>query len=243
MEINLLKTDVKDIGKLLNAHKKSAKHDYPSKTTLNLGVKPKSINSPSRAIPVFLVIMLVVAAFGKFGVSDRLKSADQAEAKAASAEASLAAIRAETADYESVRAEYDRRVFPELMVSEAISTDAMDILQLIEGKLMSSARVHSFAVQEPVINLQLSGITLDQASQLVRSLEGSPLVNSVMIYTADSEATPTPVPTPTPRPTRTPKPKKGQTPAPTPEAPVPTPTPESAVIISMTITLTQGGAA
>ena len=128
--------------------------------------------------------------------------------------------------------------------------DAMDILQMLETRMMPQARVRAFSVQEPVITLQLSGVSLRQTAQLVKTLESSPLVDSVMVYTAGTEETPaptpTPTPTPTPKPTRTPKRKKNQTPAPT-EAPTPSPaptaTPEAPAAISMTIILKQGGEA
>ncbi|MDO5111478.1 MAG: hypothetical protein Q4E65_04135 [Clostridia bacterium] len=246
---NILKMDVKDIGKLFTREKRGKKV-YPSKTTLNLGQRPKSINSPSRAIPLFLLILLCVAAFGKFAVADRLAYAVRAEAAAAGAEGELALMLAQTEAYEAVRAEYDRRVFPALMMEEAMSADAMDILQMLESRLMPKARLHAFSVQEPVITLQISGVSLRQTAQLVKVLENSPLVDSVMVYTAGTEETPAPTPTlpptPTPRPTRTPRLRRGQTPAPTATpapAPTPTATPEAPAIISMTIMLKQGGVA
>lgn len=248
MEINL-KTDVKDILQVFKADKQNKSKSYPVKTTLNLGAKPKSINSPSRAIPIFIAMMGLIVLFGKFCVADRLSFADQAESAATQAEAALASLKEQTATYEALRAEYDRRVFPELIGDEAYSTDVMDILELIESRLMREARVHAFSVQEPVITLQLSGVTLNDTAALVKSLESSPLVNSVMVYTAGTEETPsptpTPVPTPTPKPTRTPKLKKGQTPVPTQsETPVSSsPAIEAPVMLSMTITLKQGGEA
>ncbi len=244
---SILKMDVKDIGKLL-LREKGGKKTYPTKTTLNLGEKPKDLNSPSRAIPLFLFVLLCIVAFSKFAVADKLAEAVRAEAAAAKAQNELAAIQGQTASYEAVRAEYDRRVFPALMMEESMRVDAMDILQMLETRLMPQARVRAFSVQEPVITLQLSGVSLRQTAQLVKTLEASPLVDSVMVYTAGTEETPaptpTPTPTPTPKPTRTPKRKKNQTPAPT-EAPTPSPaptaTPEAPAAISMTIILKQGG--
>ncbi|MDD4075773.1 MAG: hypothetical protein PHC80_06745 [Eubacteriales bacterium] len=244
---NILKMDVKDIGRLL-LRDKGGKKVYPTKTTLNLGEKPKSINSPSRAIPLFLFLLLCIAAFSKFAVADKLAEAVRAEAIAMQAENELAAIRGQTADYENVRAEYDRRVFPALMMEDAMRADAMEILEMLETRLMPQARVRAFSVQEPVITLQLSGVSLRQTAHLVKTLESSPLVASVMVYTAGTEETPaptpTPTPTPTPKPTRTPRHKKGQTPAPT-ETPAPsiapTATPEAPASVSMTIILKQGG--
>ncbi len=244
---NILKMDVKDIGKLF-ARDKGGKKAYPVKTTLNLGRKPQSINSPSRAIPLFLLLLACIAAFGKFAVADKLDNAARAEAAADGAQRELATMQAQTADYETVRAEYDRRVFPELMLEETLSADAMDVLQMLETRLMPKARLHAFSVQEPVITLQISGVSLRETAQLVKVLENSPLVHAVMVSAAGTEETPAPTlnPTPTPKPTRTPKPKRGQTPAPT-ATPTPPPTPTAApevpAAISMTIMLKQGGEA
>lgn len=251
---NILTTDIKDIrlGDLKPGAKKKAgkKGAYPSKTLLNLAVKPKTINSPSRAIPLFLVLMLCVAVFCKFAVIDRLQMVVDAEAAAHNAEAELAQMQALTADYEQVRAAYEERVLPAQAMAQIGGLDAMDLLALMENKLMDHARVESFSVQEPLVSVKLAGVTLDETAKLVKALEESPMVAYVMVYTAGTGENaapvpePTPVPTPTPKPTKTPRRKKA---TPTPEqtlAPTPEPTPPDAYVsVTMTITLATGGGA
>lgn len=241
MQFNL-NMDVKDLFKPSSGGAGRGKNAYPSKATLNLGTKPKSINSPSRAIPLFLFLLLLIAIFAKFGVSDLLVRTADAEEAAAQAEMELETIRAQTVDFDAVYEEYERRVVPAQTLNDALNTDAMDVLHLIESRLMNAALLKAFAVQEPIVNVQLSGVSLSDAARLVRSLESSPLVHSVMVYTADSTETPTPAPTETPKPTKTPRRKKKSTPTPEPTAtPAPTSTPEAVVEISMAITLAAGG--
>lgn len=239
---NLLTMDLKDI-KLFGGKKGGKVKKLPAKRVLNLAVKEKTINTPSRAIPLFALLLALIALFSKFGVSDRLGAAMKAETAAQAAEEQLAQMKVLTADYEQVRAEYERRVFDDLDTLTA-GADAMDLLALLEEKLMAHARVENFSAQDPIVSVSLSGVTLAETAKLVNALEESPMVASVMVYTANTSGVvmPTMPPTPTPKPTRTPKPKrtpKGQTPSPT---PVPTPTPTLApedvpVAVTMTITL------
>ena len=44
------------------------KNEYPSKQTVNLVFRERSINSPSRAIPAFLLFLVFLALFVRFGV-------------------------------------------------------------------------------------------------------------------------------------------------------------------------------
>ena len=53
-----------------------------------------------------LVLAVLVGIFCKFGVIDRLNAASEAQAQASAAQAELERLRADNADFETVRVEY-----------------------------------------------------------------------------------------------------------------------------------------
>ena len=56
------------------------KNEYPSKQTVNLVFRERSINSPSRAIPAFLLFLVFLALFVRFGVQGQLQKMTSAQA-------------------------------------------------------------------------------------------------------------------------------------------------------------------
>ena len=55
------------------------KNEYPSKQTVNLVFKERSINSPSRAIPAFVLFLVFLSLFIRFGVQGQLQKMEAAE--------------------------------------------------------------------------------------------------------------------------------------------------------------------
>lgn len=135
----------------------------------------------------FLAILAVlVGLFSKFAVIDRLSAANQAQADAARAQALLNQLLANNSDYESVRVEYSRYFSADLTESGAAAVDCMEVLELIESRLMPRAGISSASFSGSQLSLQLVGIDLDGASALLAELDDSPIVAGVELYTADA---------------------------------------------------------
>lgn len=166
--------------------RKEKKVLYPTKTTLNLCMKEKTINSPSRIIPLFLLVVLVALAFGKFAVADRLAAASRAEQAAVRAEADLSALRQQTRDYEKVREEYERTLFGGADEDQA-QVDRMEVLALVEDIIMPAAQVASWSALDNMMTLSLSGLTLSDTSDLIKSLLTSDIVEAVDVYTVGAD--------------------------------------------------------
>lgn len=63
----------------------------------------------------------------------------------------------------------------------------MDVLQLVEQEIATKAIIDNMAVNNNVLTLNIHGITLEQASTMVRSLEERGLVESAAVYNAVAE--------------------------------------------------------
>ena len=159
---------------------------YPTKTTVNLVIREKTAYQISRGLCLLAIILVLVGLFSKFAVSDRLAAAFRAEAAAAEAERYLAQLQENNSGYEALRVEYARYFSSD--VNEASgSADCMEVLSLVESKLMKSAGVASAVFSQNVLTVQLTGADLDQASGILADLYQSPLVSTVEIYTAATE--------------------------------------------------------
>ena len=159
---------------------------YPSKTAVNLIVKERSARRAAQAVCFLLVLAVLVGIFCKFGVIDRLNAASEAQAQASAAQAELERLRADNADFETVRVEY-ARYFSSDLTGEAGAADCMEVLGLLESGLMPRAGIASASFSGRLLSVQLTGINLDGASALLADLYRSPIVGNVEIYTADAD--------------------------------------------------------
>ena len=162
------------------------KKKYPSKTTVNLAIRERSPRRISRVVCFLAILAVLVGLFSKFAVIDRLSAANQAQADAARAQALLNQLLANNSDYESVRVEYSRYFSADLTESGAAAVDCMEVLELIESRLMPRAGISSASFSGSQLSLQLVGIDLDGASALLAELDDSPIVAVVELYTADA---------------------------------------------------------
>lgn len=162
------------------------KKKYPSKTTVNLAIRERSPRRISRVVCFLAILAVLVGLFSKFAVIDRLSAANQAQADTARAQALLNQLLANNSDYESVRVEYSRYFSADLTESGAAAVDCMEVLELIESRLMPRAGISSASFSGSQLSLQLVGIDLDGASALLAELDDSPIVAGVELYTADA---------------------------------------------------------
>ena len=62
------------------------------------------------------------------------------------------------------------------------------MLKLVEKEIATRAIIDNMAINNNVLTLNIHGITLEQASTMVRSLEESELVESASVYNAVAES-------------------------------------------------------
>ncbi|MPM66232.1 hypothetical protein SDC9_113139 [bioreactor metagenome] len=161
---------------------------YPEKVSLNLAMRERSVNSPLVFLPLLLVLLAALAGFSKLAVVDRLALVSRQQASLSGLEVSLAAIREENADYGSVSLDYNRYFFSGFSPDELAAADRLAALSLVETQIMTRATVSSMALKGNSVTLSLSGLSLQELSDLVRDLSGMDTVSGVSVSTAGTDA-------------------------------------------------------
>ena len=163
------------------------KNEYPSKQTVNLVFRERSINSPSRAIPAFLLFLVFLALFVRFGVQGQLQKMTSAQALLEKVQADLNGLVEYNRDYETVREQYSQYFNDYLNEDEAVLRDRLDVLTLLEECVMKQADLSSISVQGNICRISITDVPLNTISGIVADLERNPQVQYISVATAATE--------------------------------------------------------
>jgi len=158
----------------------------PTKKTMNFVHHQSSINY-KKLIPILVLIILVAAVFAKVGILDQLDKKTAAYNELALKQEQLAAVNARLTGYDELAKQYGRYSYGWMNSSEVNLVSRMDVLALVEEKIAPAAIIENLAVNNNVLTMNIHGITLEQASAMVKSLEESGLVISATVYNAVAE--------------------------------------------------------
>lgn len=170
---------------------KKKKMKYPAKTTMNLAIRETNDNSPSRVMPVFVVLVLVVALFAKFGVVDRYAALNKAEASLAASESRLTEMNQLVTGYDRVASEYHQYSGDYLTGDQKQLVDRLDLLDLLQARMAGVATLKSVSIVDNDMVVELSASSLKQVSDLRLALLQEAKVQSVTVYTATTGQTTT----------------------------------------------------
>ena len=163
------------------------KNEYPSKQTVNLVFRERSINSPSRAIPAFLLFLVFLALFVRFGVQGQLQKMTSAQASLEKVQADLSGLVEYNRDYEAVREQYSQYFNDYLNEDEAVLRDRLDVLTLLEECVMNQADLSSISIQGNICRISITDVPLNTISGIVADLESTPQVQYISVATAATE--------------------------------------------------------
>ena len=158
----------------------------PGKKTMNFVHHQSSFNL-KKVLPMLVIILAIGAVFAKFGFMDPLAEKTAAYKELAQKQEQLAAINAKLTGYEELAKEYGRYSYGWMDETEVNMVSRMDVLHLVEEEISSKAYIDNLAVNNNVLTLNIHGITLEQASAMVKSLEERGLVESAAVYNAVAE--------------------------------------------------------
>ena len=159
----------------------------PSKKTMNFARRQSNFN-PKKVIPIILVILIVAAVLVKFGIMDPLDKKSAAYSELSYKQVQLAALNAKLADYDELEQEYGRYSYGWMNETEVSLVSRIDALNLVEKQIANKAVIKNMAVNNNVLTLNIKGITLKEASDMVAKLEMNDLVESAAVYNATAEA-------------------------------------------------------
>lgn len=158
----------------------------PTKKTMNFVHHASSFN-PKKVLPLAIVVIIVAAVFAKFGIMDQLDKKTAAYNDLAQRQEQLAVVNTKLAGYDELEKQYGRYSYGWMSESEVSMVSRMDVLALVEQKISPASVIENIAVNNNVLTLNIHGITLEQASAMVKSLEESEMVSSATVYSASAE--------------------------------------------------------
>ena len=158
----------------------------PTKKTMNFSRHVSSFDLRKMA-PYLIVIVIVLALFAKFGFIDQLSKKTDAYAQLADIQSQQEMLNLKLKDYPELEKQYGRYSYGWMNEDEVSLVDRMEVYSLIESKVKDTAVIENFAVNSNVITMNMRGITLIQASAVVKDLESSPMVESAYVYSAEAE--------------------------------------------------------
>lgn len=158
----------------------------PSKKTMNFVHHQSGINV-RKLIPALVIVLAAGALFAKFGFLDPIAKRDAARAELELKQAQLVTIEAKLEGYEELELKYGRYSYGWMNDTEVNMVSRMDVLQLVEQEIANKAFIDNMAVNNNVLTMNIHGITLEQASAMVKSLEDRGLVESAAVYNAVAE--------------------------------------------------------
>ena len=158
----------------------------PTKKTMNFSHHVSSFDL-RKMMPAIIVIVIVIALFAKFGIIDQLSKKTSAFAELSDIQTQQDVLNAKLKDYPELEKQYGRYSYGWMTDTEASLVDRMDVLDILENTIYPVAHIQDFAVNNNILAVNISGLTLDQTSALVQQLEDHPLISSVSVYSATSE--------------------------------------------------------
>lgn len=159
----------------------------PSKETMNLLVREKTQNSPSRVLPLAVFLIILVLVFCKFAVFDRLSALNDAESQLSESKTMLNAYEKELKNYPQVKEEYYRYTDEFKTEQEAALADRVEILNLLSDTSAGLGQVTSFNVSGNKVSAVVHTANLDQVSVIRQRLEGYNWVKNVAVYSANKK--------------------------------------------------------
>lgn len=157
-----------------------------AKVTMNFA-RHKSEFNPVKVGVIALAIILVTLLFTKFAILDPLQQKTDALAELSAKQDQMAVINAKLAGWDELQALYGRYSYGWMTENETNLVERMDIVRLLETKILPRARIEDFTISGNVLTVNLEGITLKQTSSLVTTLEQDPLVTSATVYKASND--------------------------------------------------------
>ena len=163
--------------------KKTKEMVVPSKRTMNFCHHKNPVDL-KRLIPVLVIVAVVLLLFVKFCIIDMIQVERAAYDRLAEKKAQLAGLEVGLKDYDKVADMYGRFSYGWMNETEVNTVNRLQVLALIEAKVGPAAVVENMAVNDNSLTLNIHGLTLEQASLVVKDLETSNLVSSAIVHNA-----------------------------------------------------------
>lgn len=163
----------------------------PQKTGINLNLQEDRQRDRRTLLIGILAIAALVTVVVNFGVLQQYRRLDKAQAAYDRVHTQYVSAQEALADYDRVLLEY--RTYSMDWMTTAGSEDipaAVDrqaALDLLEQEMLSHGSLTALQITQNTMNVDMSGMTLDQISAMFARLRLSPIVDSVSLSVASTE--------------------------------------------------------
>ena len=174
-------------GKFKAASRKlsAAKPEYPSKTTINLAqVEEETTASTPVTIVVFVIAMVVILAFAKFGVVDMLARANEATSEVSALQAQISELQASNADYTKLKEQLDRYNAPGMTDDETTYANRDHAIKVVEAVSGLGSQLQSISMSGNTLQIQMVDTNLSTVSDVVAKIKKIKWVDTVQPNTA-----------------------------------------------------------
>lgn len=163
----------------------------PQKTGINLNLQEDRQRDRRTLLIGILAIAALVTVVVNFGVLQQYRRLDKAQAAYDRVHTQYVSAQEALSDYDRVLLEY--RTYSMDWMTAAGSEDipaAVDrqaALDLLEQEMLSHGSLTALQIAQNTMNVDMSGMTLDQISAMFARLRLSPIVDSVSLSVASTE--------------------------------------------------------
>lgn len=157
---------------------------YPNKQYINImdGMKPDE--NRTLEILIFIVFLIALAVFTKFGVIDKIAQMSAAEAAYNDMQRQITELREQNADYEEVKRDYSHYGRGYLDDTEILLMDRENVLDLLDKYVLKSADIKTLNISDNTVTLTVEKTRLSAISSIVKELEEEPAVSFVTVNVA-----------------------------------------------------------
>ena len=173
---------LKQIGK-----KGKGKAGYPNKQYINILDGMKSDDNRTLEILIFIIFLVALGVFTKFGVIDKIAQMSAAEAAYNDMQRQITELKEQNADYEEVKKDYSHYGMGYLDDSEILLVDREDVLDLLDKYVLKNADIKTLAVTDNTVTLTVEKTRLNAISSIVKELEADSDVAFVTVNVAGTD--------------------------------------------------------
>ena len=169
---------------------------YPRKSGINMNMREDRTRELTMLIIGGVLICVLAGAAAKFGVIDQYRRLTEAQRAYEQVHSQYTAVETALEDYDRVLAEY--RTYSTDWMNDAVDSespnaalyaavDRQRVLDLIERDMQSQGTVTSVLIWDNQAVVAMSGMSLDQISQMFQKIGESPIVENVELNMAETE--------------------------------------------------------
>lgn len=156
----------------------------PEKRTINLAVVNVKRIDWRVAVPLLVLVLAAVAAFGKFAVIDRINRSAAAQNEVAALQSQLDDGYAAIESFGEINDLYAHYTYSGMTPEELDRVDRVEMMKMLERVVLPIAPVDNWTVSGNQLILDIEGRTLLEINQIVQLLLAEDMVDYCTVSTA-----------------------------------------------------------